>query len=154
MNKSAPNTPLVLIDRLYVEAQQWARHYEALLVNTNVFIVTISLAFLGIAFSDKVAGVVRSLAMMVPIVLCIVGLALVWTLFTLYAQCVERLIRYERAMGCFDEEVGNGLDGAGSLLPLELSKLPVKRPPSVHFFNWTYLILLAVFLTLMVWSLF
>ena len=140
--------------QLYTEAQQWTRHYEALLVNANVFIITISLAFVGISFSDKAGTVERIVAMSVPIVLCTVGLVLVSTLFSLYVACIERMIRFETALRCYDVGFGNALDNKGPLLPIELASLPVRQPPSAHFFNWTYLILLGCFILLLMWRAF
>lgn len=128
-----------LVRQLYGEAQQWARHYEALLVQANVLIVPVALGFLGFAFAtDKASQIERATAIVVSAMMAALGFLLVRMLFGLYATTIERMIRLERSLGCFDADVGNRLDGGGALLADDLAVLPVKEPPSVRFFKNVY----------------
>jgi hypothetical protein len=144
-----------LIHKLYGEAQQWARHYESLLVQANVFIIPISLGFLGFAFStEKASQPEKAAAAIASALLAILGFFLLRMLFGLYSVTVERMIRLETILGCFDAEIGNAIDGNGPLLHTELAKLPVTEPPSVRFFKNVYfglgLLLPSAFFYLMV----
>jgi cytochrome c biogenesis protein CcdA len=148
---SSGNASILTVRQLYSEAQNWTRHYEALLVNAGVFIVTISLGFLAFAFSEKAGTFERYLAIGVPILLSSVGLALVRTLFKRYAISIERLIRYERILGCFDPVVGKALDGGEALLPDFLQRVPISQPPSVRFFYFVFALQIVTFVVLLIW---
>ncbi|MCV2350247.1 hypothetical protein [Paucibacter sp. Y2R2-4] len=125
---------LATVRQLYSEAQNWTRHYEQLIVNANVLIVSACLIFVGLAFGDKVT-LTQALAMMaIPIGMAVIGMVLTQTLFKLYAACIERMIRFERLLGCFDASKFQSVDHQGPLLSVDLMALPVKAPTSVRFF--------------------
>lgn len=129
----------VLIRQLYAEAEQWARHYEALLVQANVFIVPIVLGFVAFAFSTERAGLPeRVAALLFAVFMAVLGYLLVRMLFRLYAQTIERMIGFETTLGCYDEDKGRRLGASGSLLPPIMARLPVVEPPSVRFFRHIY----------------
>jgi hypothetical protein len=137
------------VRQLYSEAQQWARHYESLIINANVLIVSASLIFVGLAFGDKIGTKQSLLILSVPVAMAFVGIMLTHTLFVLYTHCIERLIRFENLLNCFDETKFSMIDNKGSLLPLRMMELPVHRPPSVVFFLWLYSLLILTYLLLM-----
>lgn len=142
---SATENDHELVKQLYVEAQHWARHYESLLVQGNVLIIPISLGFLGFAFAtEKATHPERLAAIIVSALLAGMGFLLVRMLFGLYSTTIERMVRLETLLGCFDVERGNGLDGRGPLLPLDLARIPVTIPPSVRFFNNVYIALAII----------
>lgn len=122
------------VRQLYGEAQNWTRHYEQLIVNGNVLIVSACLIFVGLAFGDKVSALQASLLMVIPFGMTIIGITLTNTLFNLYAVCIRRMSRLENLLGCFDPIRFDAIDSAGPLLPQEFMALPVKRPTSVRFF--------------------
>lgn len=126
------------VRQLYGEAQQWARHYEAMVVNGNVLIISASLMFLGLAFSDKVAEPIRILVLSVPVAMSIIGLLLTNTLFKLYATTIKRMIRLENILGCYDGSRFGDVDGEGSLLPEFLMATTIVKPASVRFFIHLY----------------
>ena len=130
---------------LYAQAQNWARHYETLVVSTNVLLISASSVFVGLALKDSVS-LRRALAFLaVPMILALVGLALTRTLFSLYAACIERLIRYENLLNCYDDTKLTTVDGVGSFLEPSLHRLPVRQPASVRFFIYLHLVLLAIY---------
>lgn len=132
----------------YTEVQNWTRHYEQLIVNANVLIVTAGLVLFGLAYGEGVNRLERAALMVVPIVMSMVGLTMTQTLFRLYRMCIERLIRLERLMGCHDSESLNRIDGQGALVPEALHSLPIKRPTSVNFFLGLHAVLLLAFVIL------
>jgi len=122
------------VRQLYSEAQNWSRHYEQLIVNANVFIVSASLVLVGFAFGDKVTPAQAVGLMAIPITMTLIGIALTKTLFNLYAGCIKRMIRLENMLGCFSPAKFETVDGLGPLLPIDLMKLPVEMPASARFF--------------------
>src|SRR5262245_7749557 len=88
---------------LYSQAQDWARHYESLVVSMNVFLISASSVFVGLALGNSVSLGGAALFIAVPIILSVLGLALTQTLFSLYAACITRLIRYENLLNCYDD---------------------------------------------------
>lgn len=138
------------VRQLYSEAQQWTRHYESLVVNANVLLVSASLIFVGLAFGDKVSNMQAALILGVPLLMATAGVLLTQTLFRLYATCIERMIRLENLLSCYDGTRFAGIDDGGPLLSTSLMALPVRRPASVKFFNWLYVLLMVSYLSLMV----
>jgi hypothetical protein len=136
---------IATVRQLYSEAQNWTRHYEQLIVNANVLIVSACLIFVGLAFGDKVTAS-QSLALMaIPIGMAVIGIVLTRTLFNLYAACIERMIRLEDILGCFDSTKLQQIDGKGPLLSVELMALPVKAPTSVRFFIGMHVLLVFAY---------
>jgi len=129
------------VRQLYSEAQNWTRHYEQLIVNANVLIVSACLIFVGLAFGDKVTPAQAVGLMAIPIGMTLIGIALTKTLFNLYAACIERMIRLENLLGCFSPAKFETVDGLGPLLSIDLMKLPVKLPTSVRFFIGLHVLL-------------
>jgi uncharacterized membrane protein (DUF485 family) len=129
------------VRQLYSEAQNWSRHYEQLIVNANVFIVSASLIFVGLAFGDKVIPAQAVGLMAIPMAMALIGIALTTTLFNLYAGCIKRMIRLENLLGCFCSAKLETVDGLGPLLPIDLMKLPVEMPASARFFIGLYVLL-------------
>ena len=136
------------IRQLYTEAQNWTRHYEQLVVNANVLLVSAALIFVGVAFGERVSTVQARVMLAIPVLMSGAGIALTQTLFNLYAACIERLIRLERLLGCFDSAKFNAIDGGGALLSQELMKLPVRHPTSVRFFLSLHVLLIGVYVAL------
>lgn len=134
---------LTTVRQLYGEVQNWTRHYEELIVNANVLIVSASLIFVGLAFGDRVTREESFALLVVPILMAVTGLAMTHTLYRLYALCIERLIRLEKLLGCGDAQRMAAIDGLGPLVPAQLHVLPVRRPMSVRFFIGLHLILVA-----------
>ncbi len=137
------------VRQLYTEAQNWTRHYEQLVVNANVLIVSAALIFVGLAFGERVSGVQARMILAVPVLMGLVGIALTETLFKLYASCVSRLVRLENLMGCFDPARFDAFDRGGPLLPREMMVLPASRPTSVRFFLALHALLVASYLFLL-----
>ena len=131
------------VRQLYTEAQNWTRHYEQLIVNANVLIVSAALIFVGLAFGDKVSSFQARIILAIPVLMSVVGIVLTQTLFNLYAACIKRLIRLENLLGCFDSAKYDVIDHAGSLLSPQLIKLPVTRPTSVRFFLGLHALLIC-----------
>jgi hypothetical protein len=140
---------LATVRQLYTESQNWTRHYEQLVVNANVLIVSASLIFVGLAFGDKISGLQASLILAVPILMSLVGLGLTETLFKLYASCILRLVRLENLMGCYDASRFDSIDRSGPLLPREMLYLPGLRPTSVKFFLMLHSLLMVAYLCLL-----
>ncbi|MDD2720031.1 MAG: hypothetical protein PHH47_01835 [Gallionella sp.] len=133
------------VRQLYSEAQNWTRHYEQLIVNANVLIVSACLIFVGLAFGDKVTAAQSVALMAIPIGMATIGIILTRTLFNLYAACIERMIRLENLLGCFDGAKLQSVDGQGPLLSVGLMALPVKAPTSVRFFIGMHVLLIFAY---------
>lgn len=132
------------VRQLYSEAQQWARHYEMLIVNMNVMLISSGVILLGLGFGDSKT---RNGLLFFAIALAMagIGLQLTLTLFRLYASCISRTTRHENLLNCYDSERFNTIDGAGPLLAMELSYTPVQQPASVKFFISLHAVFLCVF---------
>lgn len=129
------------VRQLYGEAQNWSRHYEQLIVNANVLIVSACLIFVGLAHGEK-ATRTESLALLaVPIAIGAVGVFLTLMLFDLYRHCIARMVRYEGLLGCYDPHRMEKVDGRGPLLPAGLATDHAKMPTSVRFFIGLHLLL-------------
>jgi hypothetical protein len=139
---------LATVRQLYGETQNWTRHYEQLIVNANVLIVSASLIFVGFAFSDKASRTESVALLVIPIFLAAAGIAMTLTFFNLYAVCIERLIRFESLLGCNDAERMAAIDGKGPLIPLQLHALPVQKPTSVRFFIYAHILLMVTYAVL------
>ena len=136
---------IATVRQLYSEAQNWTRHYEQLIVNANVLIVSACLIFVGLAFGDKVTTSQSLTLTAIPIGMGIIGIILTRTLFNLYATCIERMIRFENLLGCFDGKRLQSIDNKGPLLPIKLLELPVKSPTSVRFFIGLHALLVTAY---------
>ncbi len=134
------------IRQLYSEAQNWSRHYEQLIVNANMLIISACLIFVGLAFGDKVTARQAFALLTIPFVMGGLGIVLTETLFNLYATCIKRMIRLENLLGCFSESKFQTIDGNGPLLPLDLASLPIRRPTSVRFFLGIHVFLAVSYL--------
>src|SRR5262249_34568773 len=128
----------------------WARHYESLVVSMNVFLISASSVFVGLALGGSISLGRAALFIAVPMVLSVLGLALTQTLFSLYAACITRLMRYENLLNCYDDTKIRTVDAIGSFLEPALRKLPVARPASVRFFSGVQVVLLAIYVGLVV----
>lgn len=137
---------LATVRQLYGEAQNWTRHYEQLIVNANVLIVSACLIFVGIAFGEKVGAFQAMALMAIPVGMGVIGIVLTRTLFNLYAACIVRMIRLETLLGCFDGKKLQAIDGQGPLLSEDLKALPVKAPTSVRFFIGMHALLILAYL--------
>ena len=146
--KSLSELDLANVRQLYGEVQNWTRHYEQLIVNANVLIVSASLIFVGMAFGEKVSRWESLALLVVPTFMAVAGIAMTLMLFNLYALGIERLIRLESLLGCNDAERMAAIDGLGPLVPAQLHALPVKLPTSVRFFIGLHLLLLASYVVL------
>jgi hypothetical protein len=124
---------------LYAHAQAWARHYDTLVVSGNVVLVSASILFVGLAVRERLPGLLGPALLAMPILLSLVGVGLTRTLFGLYADSVERLIRFENVLNCFDSTKLRDVDSCGSFLPRSLMTLPIHSPASVRFFYVLYL---------------
>lgn len=134
------------VRQLYSEAQNWTRHYEQLIVNANVLIVSACLIFVGLAFGDKVSATQAIALMIIPIGMAVIGVVLTRTLFNLYAVCIERMVRLENLLGCFDGAKFQSVDGQGPLLPIDFMTLPVNKPTSVRFFIGMHGLLIVAYI--------
>lgn len=132
------------VRQLYSEAQQWARHYELLIVNMNVMLISSGVILLGLGLGESTMRH-GALLFTIAAALAAIGMLLTWTLFRLYAACIGRMIRTENLLNCYDTERFNTIDGAGAMLPVELSRTPVPRPASVTFFLSLHGVFLCVF---------
>lgn len=119
---------------LYGQAQNWTRHYETMIVSTNVLLISASSLFVGLAFRDATGFRKVAAFLCVPILLSLIGIVLTRTLFKLYALSIERLIRLENLLNCYDGSKMEAIDGRGPLLPPILMTLPVRVPASARFF--------------------
>ena len=138
------------VRELYTQSQLWARHYETLMVSTNVLLVTAASVFSGLALRDD-AVLHRVFALFgVPVLMSVVGIFLTRTLFKLCALCIERLIAYENALNCFDSSKLVALPWGGSLVPAALMRLPVRMPASARFFVGLHLLLVITYVLLVV----
>lgn len=137
------------VRQLYTEAQNWTRHYEQLIVNANVLLVSASLIFVGLAFGDKVSTVQARIVLSIPMLMSFAGFALTETLFNLYALCISRLIRLETLLGCFDPIKFGAIDDGGPLLSPTMAQLPVLRPTSVRFFLGLHVLLVGAYVALL-----
>lgn len=151
-HKSLAEVDLATVRQLYGEVQNWTRHYEQLIVNANVLIVSASLIFVGLAFGDKVSRAESLALLVVPTFMAVAGIAMTLILFNLYALCIERLIRLESLLGCNDAERMAAIDGLGPLVPAQLHALPVQRPTSVRFFIGLHLMLMASYTVLAIFK--
>jgi hypothetical protein len=142
------------IRQLYSEAQLWTRHYEMLIINANVMLISASLIFVGIAFTDRVGPRKTALILSAPVLMALVGMVLTRTLFGPYGGCLRRLIRLENLLNCYDETKLSGLDDNGSMLETSLMSLPVALPMSARFFVGLYMLLMIIYLALIAakWS--
>jgi hypothetical protein len=145
MNATITEFDAATVRQLYSEVQNWARHYEQLIVNANVLIVSAGLVLVGLAFGDKVKPLESYALLAIPAVIAMVGIAMTVMLFHLYRTCIERLIRLEKLLGCADPVRMAGLDGQGPLVPELLHRIPISYPTSVRFFLVLHLVLLAAY---------
>ena len=134
------------VRQLYSEAHNWSRHYEQLIVNANVLIVSACLIFVGLAFGDKVTARQALYLLVVPVAMGMIGIILTQTLFNLYSACIARMIRLENLLGCFDKARFEKIDNKGPLLPLAILGAPVGRPTSVRFFLGMHVLLISTYL--------
>ncbi len=134
------------VRQLYSESQQWARHYEGMIVNANVLIISASLVFVGLAFNERMTPIFSALILSIAVIMSLFGYALTKMLFRLYADCIERMIRYENIMNCYDINRFDMVDGLGALLPHTLMSLPVEPPASVKFFERLYYMLTTAYM--------
>jgi hypothetical protein len=132
------------VRQVYSEAQQWARHYEMLIVNMNVMLISSGVILLGLGIGES-ATRRGGLIVIVACALALIGVLLTWTLFRLYGSCIRRMARVENLLNCFDGERFNRIDAAGSLLPIELARLPIPLPASVKFFMSLHGVFLCIF---------
>jgi hypothetical protein len=73
-------TDLETVRQLYTEAQNWARHYELMVVNTNVLLISASSIYIGNALGDKPDRAAMVLG--IPMVMSLIGFVLTSTLST------------------------------------------------------------------------
>lgn len=146
--KELNDKTLDTIRQLYGEAQNWARYYEQTIVNAGVLIISACLIFVGLAFGDKATS--QQSVWMLGIAGCMNagGIVLTLTLFRMYAICVERMIRYEDLLDCYDVALMKSIDGKGSLLPVAMQNLPVRRSILVNFFLALHGFLILVYLVI------
>jgi hypothetical protein len=133
---------------LYSQVQNWTRHYETLLVSTNVLLVSAASLFVGLALRDSHPSQKVLALLSVPVLLSIVGILLTRTLFKLYASCVERLIAYENALNCYAPLKTLSMPWGSSLLPPAMMALPVKLPLSARFFLGLHSLLIVIYVAL------
>jgi hypothetical protein len=133
---------------LYSQAQNWTRHYETLLVSTNVLLVSAASLFVGLALRDGQPSQKVLALLLVPVLLSVVGLLLTRTLFKLYDSCVQRLIAYENVLNCFAQLKSLSMPWGSSLLPPTMMALPVKLPLSARFFLSLHSLLIVVYVAL------
>lgn len=136
------------VRQLYGEAQQWSRHYETLIVNVNVLLVSSGLIFLGLGLNKDMSARYAIGIFVAAGLVSATGILLTATLFKLYASCVNRMMRLENLLNCFDPVRFNTVDGLGALLPKELARFPVQAPPSVRFFFGLHAVFIAIFAVL------
>jgi len=130
---------------LYAQAQNWARHYETLTVSTNVFLMSASGIFIGLALRDGTSSG-RSVALFgTPVLMSLIGLLLTRTLFRLYALCVERLMVYEDALNCYAPAKLPTRTWEGALLPAQLLSFPVRMPASTKLFMFLHTVLVVIY---------
>jgi hypothetical protein len=146
MNATLSEFDAATVRQLYSEVQNWARHYEQLIVNANVLIVSAGLVLVGLAFGEKVKPLESYALLAIPAVIALIGVAMTVMLFRLYRTCIERLIRLEKLLGCSDPTRMAALDGKGPLVPELLHRSPITYPTSVRFFLVLHLVLLAAYL--------
>ena len=128
---------------LYGQAQNWARHYETLIVSTNTFFVSASTVFIGLSFKEG-STTIRFLPLLItPILMSVIALLLTRSLFSLYANCVLRLILYENLLNCFVPRKIPTTLWNGRLLPTTMAELPVRWPASARFFRVLHISLLV-----------
>lgn len=136
------------IRHMYGEAQQWARHYEGMVVNANVLVVSASLIFLGLAFDREIPVNQGVVILTVPLVMSVIGIFLTKMLFKLYSDCISRMIRLENLLNCYDTKKYEHIDDQGSLLPAFLTE--ISKPASVRFFERLYMFLSCVYVVFIV----
>jgi hypothetical protein len=120
------------VRQLYTEAQQWARHYEMLVVNGNVFLVSASLVVVGFAFESNSKRLGGAALFVAAGAMAAIGFLLTQMLFRLYAQTIRRMIRLENLLNCYSQELLS--EYRETLLDRSLMQWPVSRPTSVRFF--------------------
>jgi hypothetical protein len=133
------------VRELYAHAQNWARHYETMIVSTNVLLISASSLFVGLALRDATGFTKVAALLCVPILMSLIGIVLTRTIFRLYAISIERLIRLENLLNCYDGTKMEEIDGAGPLLPPLLMALPVRVPTSARFFFMLHSILIVIY---------
>lgn len=133
---------------LYSQAQIWVRHYETMIVSTNVLLVSAASMFAGLALRGGNPKVKSVMLFGVPVLMSIVGVFLTRMLFKLYAIHVQRLIAYEDTFNCYAPLKVPSLPWGGSFLPGQLMTLPVKMPASGRFFLVLHAILVVTYATL------
>jgi hypothetical protein len=136
---------LATVRDIYAQAHHWARHYETLVVSTNVLLVSASMVIVSVVFRDAHTFARSAILLVVPILMSAVGFALTGLLFRMYSQTIERLIRIENLLDCYDPARFHAIDGKGPLLPLLLGTLPVRRPITVLFFYYLHGSLIALY---------
>lgn len=136
------------VRQLYGEAQQWSRHYETLIVNVNVLLVSSGLIFLGLGLNKDMSARYALGIFVAAAIISATGILLTRTLFKLYASCVARMMRLENLLNCFAPGRFDAVDGQGPLLPRELARLPVTAPPSVRFFFVLHTAFIVTFVVL------
>jgi len=136
------------VRQMYSEAQQWTRHYEGMVVNTNVLVVSASLIFMGLAFDKDISISQGAMILMVPLVMSIIGIFLTKMLFKLYGDCIRRMIRLENLLNCYAVDKYEKIDSQGPLLPVFLTE--ISKPSSVNFFERLYILLSCVYVLFIV----
>lgn len=134
------------VRQLYGEAQNWSRHYEQLIVNANVLIVSACLIFVGLAQGEKATRLESLGLLAVPVAMGVVGVFMTKMLFNLYRHCIARMVRYERLLGCYDPARTAVVGEHEALLPLALADGHADMPASVRFFIGLHLLLVLSYL--------
>jgi hypothetical protein len=143
MNSTLTEFDTATVRQLYTEVQNWARHYEQLIVSANVLIVSAGLVLVGLALDEKVKPLESYTLLIIPAIMALVGFAITIMLFRLYRTCIERIIRLEKLLGCADPLRMSPFDGQGPLVPDSLHRTPIAYPMSVRFFLIMHLVLLV-----------
>lgn len=135
-----------VIFSLYNEAQQWARHYEFLIVQTSIFIISISLGFLSYSFSSKDGdSIIKLSSILISFFLTILGFLIIRMLFSLYKTTIERMIDYESILGCYDPDFANEIGfSRKTLLPENLKITPIEESPVFRFFKNIFYFLMTI----------
>lgn len=131
---------------LYGQAQQWARHYDQMVVSANVLLVSASLIFLGLAMDPVKSHGAPALVLLIPAVMTVVGFLLTHILYIRYSGSIGHIIHFENLLNVFDEQRFAINSGDGSLLPKSL--MQITRTPSIVFFEVLHSLLLVVYFVL------
>lgn len=116
---------------LYKNAQEWARHYQSLLMQLNTWVTTFNAAIITFVVTSYFHSPQRPVGMfyslILPIGMSVVVIVASHKIDNSMREAFLRIVQIEDLLGLFDLKARNGV----ALLPEHLRQSPIKRWPQI-----------------------